>query len=508
MSNASPTNTQAERAKDNKDDLSKASATNIAENDIQIKTINTTHQCEICIPGSVHDLVSYVLIEQETWFEPELEFLVATSSYFKRAIDISALYGIYSLPLSSQLDKIFVFESSPVTTWYLKHSIENNKIKNISIISRNSTDAAHEGSNDSPSKDPITSRFNLDESSKLFSLDNIDLVIINLGGDEQNVLINAKNFLESNQPLIMHRRNNEERVNKKIVNTLKQSHYDCYYLVPGVNILAPLEDISILESSTTNFFFCKSITAEKLKLLGFLATSLTEVTNDNSYEKDLKENMAELLSKSFEKYAYGRLLSNNWSYEYITEDTASSHYQKSLYYYFQAHNKELDANQRLLYLMESFNSLSASLQTQAGLSQLLSLTRISSELGLSSTALQALSVILETFCSDQTMTADVPFLSPHKIFDQVDPAEQFGEWVFSSVLQTYLWTKSFSSYFMDTNELQTLQGLSADPFVQARTERAKQLLSIKLGKTQVTENHKVLEQETKNNLNVRFWNKQ
>jgi len=508
MSNAGSSKAQTEKPGNNKATINETSAADVPDNNIQIQTVSTSHGCEICIPGSVHDLVSYVLIEQETWFEPELNFLMDASSYFKRAIDISALYGIYSLPLSAKLDKIFVFESSPVTTWYLKHSIEKNEISNISIISRSNTDPISEKTNKRPATDHITSSFNLDESSKLFSLDNIDLVIINLGGNEKNVLTNAKDFLNANQPLIMHRRHNEERINKNIIDTLKASDYDCYYLVPGINILAPLENISSLESSTTNFFFCKSVTAKKLELLGLLAASLTEVNDNSSNAEDIKDNITKLLNEAFDKYPYGKLLSSNWSYDYIEEQTAASHYQKSLYYYFQAHDNKLDATQRIVYLMEAFNALSESMQTQAGLPQLLSLARISIELGLNSTALQALSVILETFCSDQSMSADAPFLSPHAIFDQVDPGEQFGEWVFSSVLQTYLWTKSFSSYFMEANELQTLQGLSADPFVQARTERAKQLLSIKLGETQVTENHKVLEQETKNNLNVRFWNKQ
>ena len=431
------------------------------QSDISIQTIHTTSGCDICVPGSVTDLVSYVLMEQEHWFEPELEFLLGAAKHFKRAIDISALYGIYSLPLSHELDKIFVFESSPVTTWYLKQSIEKNNTDNITIISRDNGDAENNFGN-----------FNLDDSSKLFSLDNIDLVIINLGGNEINILDNAQEFLANNEPLIVYRRNKEPQACKQIVNILKDSGYQCFYLVPGVQLLSPVAEIETIESSTTNLFFCKESTSVNLNKLGFLCNTLKEV-NHNDHDS------TQILD-FFDNFPYSQSLKESWRENLNPSDTTTA-YQRSLLYYFKSHDQSIAANKRVAYLMESFNSLSEAIETSAGLPQLLTLARISYELGLTSTALQSLSAILETFCSDQIMTVNEPFLATHPEFDQVDPGEQFGEWIFSSALQSYLWQKSFSSYFMGKQEQATLQGLATDPFVQARTERARQLLNIKLG---------------------------
>ncbi len=480
---------------------------NRSEKTLQIHTVKTSNGCEICVPDEINDLVSYVLMEQETWFESELDFLISASNLLTRAIDISGLYGVYSLPLASKLKSIFVFESNPISRGYLNKSIEKNNIQNISIMSNDTVEQKqHPSPDDSPETFSTNPAFDLDKCCDFFKLDNIDLLIINLGGNEQHILTHAQQFLKKNQALIMHRRNNELSVSQNILNTLQEYNYDCYYLIPGLNILTSLEDISILESSSTNLFFCKKMTANQLAQSGLLATSLSLVDKENSNNRHNDIEIAQQLEHAFSPYPYAKRLSHHWQYEQMAEQETASHYQKSLHYYFLAHDIKQNSQQRVAYLMEAFNALSESLQTQANLPQLLTLARISIELSLTSTALQSLSLILETFCSDQIMIANEPFLTPHHSFDQVDPGECFGEWVFSSVLQTYLWIKSYSSYFMTHNELQTLQGLSADPFVQARTERSRQLLSLRLGISSSLQAHKVLSKESPLNLNSKFWN--
>ncbi|VAW73993.1 hypothetical protein MNBD_GAMMA12-3763 [hydrothermal vent metagenome] len=479
---------------------------NTSETNRQIHTIKTSNGCEMCVPDNINDLVSYVLMEQETWFESELNFLMTASDLLPRAIDISALYGIYSIPLATKLKKIFVFEANPITSWYLNKSIEKNRLHNISLMSTEKPNANQpQVTHNSPETFSTSPQFNLDKCCDFFKIDNIDLLIINLGGDEQHILTHAQHFLKNNQALIMLRRNNELEISTNMLHIFQEYDYDCYYLIPGINILTSLEDLSILESSSTNLFFCKKLTAKRLEQSGLLATSLNLVEEEDSNNRHCDIDIAQQLEQAFSDYPYATSLSNHWEYGKMAEQVVASHYQKSLHYYFLAHDTKQNSKQRVAYLMEAFNSLSESLQTQADLPQLLTLARISLELSLTSTALQSLSLILETFCSDQIMAANEPFLTPHYIFDQVDPDECFGEWVFSSVLQTYLWTKSYSSYFMTKNELQTLQGLISDPFIQARTERCRQLLSLRLGASNTFQAHKVLAQKSPLNLNAKFW---
>ena len=130
---------------------------------------------------------------------------------------------------------------------------------------------------------------------------------------------------------------------------------------------------------------------------------------------------------------------------------------------------------------------------------------LSLELGLQDSAIQTLKVLLELLCSTESISANEPFLAVHPIFDKVDPGEQLGEWCFSSIFQTYSWTKSYSTFFAKDLELQGYEQFRNDPFIQARTERARQLIKMKMRLQVEPEKCDILSNVSEHNLNPDIW---
>jgi len=53
------------------------------------------------VPAKLSAITSYVLLEQEEWFEKEIHFLRRFLKPGMTAIDIGANLGVYSLPMAS-----------------------------------------------------------------------------------------------------------------------------------------------------------------------------------------------------------------------------------------------------------------------------------------------------------------------------------------------------------------------------------------------------------------------
>ena len=62
--------------------------------------IRTSDRITHAVPPRLDSITTYVLLEQETWFEKELNFLRHWLKPGMTAIDIGANLGIYALPMA------------------------------------------------------------------------------------------------------------------------------------------------------------------------------------------------------------------------------------------------------------------------------------------------------------------------------------------------------------------------------------------------------------------------
>ena len=67
----------------------------------------------LAVPASLQSITAYVLLEQECWFEKEMDFLRRWLRPGMTVIDIGANLGVYSLPMARLVGKtghVFAYE--------------------------------------------------------------------------------------------------------------------------------------------------------------------------------------------------------------------------------------------------------------------------------------------------------------------------------------------------------------------------------------------------------------
>jgi hypothetical protein len=80
---------------------------------------------EICVPAGP-SITTYVLIEQEDWFEKEIAFVRRLLRPGMRAIDIGANYGTYTLAMAQAVapeGRVWAYEPTSATARYLGKTI-------------------------------------------------------------------------------------------------------------------------------------------------------------------------------------------------------------------------------------------------------------------------------------------------------------------------------------------------------------------------------------------------
>ena len=90
----------------------------------------------IALPDQLDSISSYVALEQEDWFEDEIQFVRALAFEGMQAIDIGASFGFYTLALANNVGnsgRIFSFEPNSSTRDFLHRSVHLNGINNVKI---------------------------------------------------------------------------------------------------------------------------------------------------------------------------------------------------------------------------------------------------------------------------------------------------------------------------------------------------------------------------------------
>src|ERR1700730_14433256 len=99
--------------------------------------LRLSDQVTLAVPGRLDSITTYVLLEQERWFEKELGFLSRWLKPGMTAIDIGANLGVYSLPMARLVGpegKVFAYEPASETRRLLAISKEKNGAENLQII--------------------------------------------------------------------------------------------------------------------------------------------------------------------------------------------------------------------------------------------------------------------------------------------------------------------------------------------------------------------------------------
>src|SRR5262245_39956757 len=110
--------------------------------------VRTTDHIIHAVPPRLDSITTYVLLEQETWFEKELSFLRHWLKPGMTAIDIGANLGVYALPMARWVGpngRIFAYEPGSEARALLEESRTINGAANLDVLAFALSDREREG---------------------------------------------------------------------------------------------------------------------------------------------------------------------------------------------------------------------------------------------------------------------------------------------------------------------------------------------------------------------------
>ena len=261
---------------------------------------------QVCVQPRIEQMSTYVLLEQEDWFEDEMAFVRAYVTPDMHALDIGANHGVYSLSIARQLrdGHVWAFEPTQAPGRMLEKSIQLNGfqeritwvhaglsdhsgVASISISSNSELNTLHGGHGEQ-------------ESIRLETLDgflavrdirqNIEFVKLDAEGEEINVVKGGERFFTEQSPLVMFELKHGQSINHGLIDAFKQLGYDIYVLLPDLGILAAYDEGA--NHDVLNLFACKRDRADAMSARQLLARNLGLAGGLETVRKLLLDNLA------------------------------------------------------------------------------------------------------------------------------------------------------------------------------------------------------------------------
>ena len=174
-------------------------------------TLTLPDGARIVVPDDLRISSSYVLQEQQDWFEDEIRFLRVALQPGLRAIDAGANFGVYTLSLAQRAGtggRVWAIEPGEQAANYLERSVAANGYTHVDVV-RCALSAADGSGFLQTGITPELRRLVRDDSSAAVGvrsldslaaergIDRVDFMKIDVEGEECNVLEGAAGFLES-----------------------------------------------------------------------------------------------------------------------------------------------------------------------------------------------------------------------------------------------------------------------------------------------------------------------
>ena len=486
-------------------------------------TLETRGGVTVCVPDAIERMTTYVLLEQEDWFEDEIRFIRRAIGPGMQVIDIGANYGLYTLTLARCVTgkgKVWAFEPASVTAEFLSRSIQGNDFDNIMLVraalssqrgrARLNTGPDSEfnslqpnaGAVDFETVDVLT----LDECAQEYGWKAVDFVKPDAEGEERRIITGGNRFLRENSPLVMFELMHGQVVNHGLIEQFQDLGYCPYRLLPGLQLLAPLELNGQLDGFLLNVFCCKADRAADLARHGLLTGSL-----DAAVGQKYRESMH--WRTCIGKKPYYATFRKRW--ERVLRRNPAPGWEacsRALSLYCQAHADDLPLSERGAALEQSRLLMEQSLARERNIPRLNTYARILWELGRRQQALPVLRELMQRLSAEGDVDLCEPFLPAAARFDGVpiDNKHQAQGWSLSCAMEQFESLHAYSSFLVrDPNQLNAmlmrLDYLCSQPYRSSEMERRRQLVRLLHGYQSRIELCDQFGRESEDNLNASYW---
>ena len=446
-----------------------------------------------CIPREINLMTPYVLLEQEDWFENEINFVRSLARHVNSSFDIGANFGLYSLALANGgalHNQVWSFEPMDPPRSFFEQSIVSNDFNNIKVVdvalsSFSGSANMYGGANtelstlnkalaQEDSQEKIVAVRTLDDFCTERELTEVDFIKIDAEGEEENVIWGGHNLLKSCTPLVMFEIDTKSTKFRTVANILEDASYDIYRHCPGLNCLVPIDLDANIDPFQLNLFCCKPdragwLATRELLVLSSAGRLRPEMTAGSHAQSELA------------KYLHSNFHSNSFDFDLVGRESDQVSYLYSISCYGLAQDENRNLSERFALLEVSFDTLRELCANQPTRSRLMTLARVASDFGAQTLAVRTLSQLEKNFQTLEYNDKEA-FLPASQRFDSIDPQENRHLWMRACVSEQKLVLSAYSSYFADDDYLDALDRLRDMHFFGAEIERRWQLMRMLRGK--------------------------
>lgn len=226
---------------------------------------------KIAVPAKLTCITTYILLEQEDWFETEIKFLRHAIDPGMNVIDVGANFGVYTLSMAActgPSGRVLAIEPAADTWPYLQNSVRINGFDHVSVMPCAASDQNGAGFLKHDKSAETYALANpgdgYGETVALRTLDSIvaenggmrvDFIKMDAEGHEESVLGGMRDILMRDKPLMMLELISAEKgLNTDLLTLLEQLGARLFTLLPGINVLIPTDRATIEEDMPLNIF--------------------------------------------------------------------------------------------------------------------------------------------------------------------------------------------------------------------------------------------------------------
>ncbi len=455
----------------------------------------------IHVPNSPNVLTSYVLLEQEAWFEDEVAFVSQLLQPGECAVDIGANFGVYTTAMAERVGAqgtVFAFEPASETCTYLRATAALRHAKTVQVVQAalsNRGGTADLLVSSDPELNALATSNNTAsarETVRLLTLDEyladwrdrkLSVVKVDAEGHEHQVIAGAREALRRDEPVIMFEIRLNGKLDLTLLDTLQPLGFTGFSLVPGLNILVPFERDGTPDKFQLNLFAATERRATELERRGLLVRQPGHVSPTTTSSLP----------------AMGEIV-GGWT----TTPAAREPYAACLAHYAQASSTAHPGDQ-ITHLFTAIQLASQACQESRTIARLLTFARLAGIFGLRAQVVRALVAIADDLMRPGFALPAEPFLRPGRSL--ASSSKDDGQrTVATAALEALERARRYSSFFGGTAVLPLLDHLCRQPDCSPEMQRRRQLVRMRAGLQWAPEPHPQLARDTADNLNAWFWN--
>jgi FkbM family methyltransferase len=265
------------------------SVEHISEPACETWSLDTASGLTLCVPPSMRSLTTYVLLEQERWFEPEMSLLPHLLQPGMNALDIGANHGVYALEIArcTRSGHVWAFEPTVAPRTNLLRSVQINGMDDrITVVDAGLADAAGHASFAVHDNSELNSRHGLGpqrEHVRLETLDRyldthaagvtISFVKLGAGGDELQVLAGGRRFFSTQSPVVLFELKHGAAMNTALIERWQALGYGMFRWSAELKLLLPFDAAADETTLALNLLAVRPAQQQELAERGLLVSA-------------------------------------------------------------------------------------------------------------------------------------------------------------------------------------------------------------------------------------------